>query len=353
MNNDIPLISIVLTTYNSEKIIKETLEAVVNQDFPLNTVELIIVDGGSKDNTLNIIKEFINNYVKYFYGMKLITHEKNYGVSKARNDGIKQAKGRFILILDHDVIMPKGTLSTLLHYIESSNRKVVAVIPLHNNTCKGIINTWEYVIRKGKIWKTNTITSCALVRRELFDEIGLYDESLGPPYTIYEDIELGARALSKGYEIHLLGTTEVIHDTCDGSSEIEISKKSKTSFLTLFHKGIEIIKRILNVRYIYALRKYVNSAPISEKIRWYSYSALLVLLIPAIICYVFGIIILPLIWGIATITLYFDVAHQYWNGKVPFISLIYAFTAYLWRLIRSYALLVSLISFNKLKIKYA
>ena len=249
MNNDIPLISIVLTTYNSEKIIKETLEAVVNQDFPLNTVELIIVDGGSKDNTLNIIKEFINNYVKYFYGMKLITHEKNYGVSKARNDGIKQAKGRFILILDHDVIMPKGTLSTLLHYIESSNRKVVAVIPLHNNTCKGIINTWEYVIRKGKIWKTNTITSCALVRRELFDEIGLYDESLGPPYTIYEDIELGARALSKGYEIHLLGTTEVIHDTCDGSSEVDL-QKSKTSLLTLLHKGVEIIKRILNVRYI-------------------------------------------------------------------------------------------------------
>jgi len=55
MSNDIPLISIVLTTYNSEKIIKETLKAVVNQDFPLNTVELVIVDGGSKDNTLNII----------------------------------------------------------------------------------------------------------------------------------------------------------------------------------------------------------------------------------------------------------------------------------------------------------
>ena len=149
-----------------------------------------------------------------------------------------------------------------------------------------------------------------------------------------------------------MGTTEVIHDTCDGSSEVDL-QKSKTSLLTLLHKGVEIIKRILTVRYIYALRKYVNSAPISEKIRWYSYSALLVLLIPAIICYVFGIIILPLIWGIATITLYFDVAHQYWNGKVPFISLIYAFTAYLWRLIRSYALLVSLISFNKLKIKYA
>ena len=96
MNNDIPLISIVLTTYNSEKIIKETLKAVVNQDFSLNTVELIIVDGGSKDNTLNIIKEFINNYVKYFYDMKLITHEKNYGVSKLETmESSKQKEGSY------------------------------------------------------------------------------------------------------------------------------------------------------------------------------------------------------------------------------------------------------------------
>ena len=47
-----PLITIVLTTFNSERAIEKTLKGVIEQDFPLNRVELIIVDGGSKDNTL-------------------------------------------------------------------------------------------------------------------------------------------------------------------------------------------------------------------------------------------------------------------------------------------------------------
>jgi glycosyltransferase involved in cell wall biosynthesis len=54
-----PLISIVLTTYNSEKVVERTLKGIIEQDFPLNRVELIIVDGGSKDNTLNTIETMV------------------------------------------------------------------------------------------------------------------------------------------------------------------------------------------------------------------------------------------------------------------------------------------------------
>ena len=108
MGLDVPLISIVPTTYNSEeKVIAKTLKGVVEQDFPLNGVELIVVDGGSKDNILKIVKEFVECYSKLFYDVKVVAHDKNYGVSKARNDGIKMSRGRYILVLDHDVIMPR------------------------------------------------------------------------------------------------------------------------------------------------------------------------------------------------------------------------------------------------------
>ena len=71
-----PLITIVLTTFNSERVIEKTLKDIIEQDFPLNGIELIIVNGGSKDNTLKIIKEFIKHYAKKFYDVNVIVHDK-------------------------------------------------------------------------------------------------------------------------------------------------------------------------------------------------------------------------------------------------------------------------------------
>jgi len=344
MSFDVPSISIVLTTYNSEKVIAKTLKGVVEQDFPLNRVELIVVDGGSKDNTLKIVKEFVERYSKLFYDVKVVAHDRNYGVSKARNDGIKMSRGKYILVLDHDVIMPRDTLAKLLQYLESVDKRVVVAIPLHNSTCKGVIGSWEYIIRKGRLWRTNAITSCALVRRELFDEIGLYDETLGPPHTIYEDIELGARALSKGYEIHLLGTLEVIHETCDeASSEAPTTTTKQGNIINkvkVLLRYIRVLKGVLNPRYRYALVKYLRSAPITEKIRWYTYTAVIILFIPIMILAFVGIFVPLYAWTLALTVMYIDVIHQYWNSKVLHISLAYSLIAYVWRLLRSLALII-------------
>jgi glycosyltransferase involved in cell wall biosynthesis len=344
MRFDAPLISIVLTTYNSERVVEKTLKGIIEQDFSLEKVELIVVDGGSKDNTLKIINEFVEYHVKLFYDAKVIIHDRNYGVSKARNDGIKMSGGRYILVLDHDVIMPRDTLAKLLQYLESADKKVVAIIPLHNSTCRSTIGSWEYIIRRGKIWRVNAITSCALVRRELFDEIGFYDETLGPPYTIYEDIELGARALSKGYEIHLLGTLEVVHETCDeASSEAPTTTTMQGNIINkvkVLLRYIRVLKGVMNPRYRYALVKYLRSAPITENIRWCTYIALAIPFIPIMILMFMGMFMPLYIWILASAVVYFDAVHQYWNGKVPYISLAYAFIAYVWRLIRSLALVL-------------
>jgi glycosyltransferase involved in cell wall biosynthesis len=344
VNAHAPLISIVLTTYNSEKVIEKTLRSIIEQDFLLNSAELIIVDGCSKDNTLKIIEKFIEYYAKNFYDVKVIAHDTNYGISKARNDGLKVSRGKYILILDHDVIMPRDVLAKLLQYLESIDKKVVAVIPLHNNTCKDTIRSWEYIIRKGKTWRTNAITSCALVRRELFDEIGLYDETLGPPYTIYEDIELGARALSKGYKIHLLGTLEVIHETCEEvPPKILTSAMKHCNHINKINMLLRYIKGVLNSRYSYALAKYLHSAPIIERIRWYMYVVLTMLFIPIIALLLMGIVASFYIWILTLMAVYLDVVHQYWNSKAFYISFAYAFIAYLWRLIRSLALILPFI----------
>lgn len=311
------------------------LNGILSQDFPLDRVELIIVDGCSKDSTLNILNKFISETAHMFNNVRLIVHDRNYGVSRARNDGIKASRGKYLLVLDHDVIMPSCTLKILLKYLESAGKRLAAVIPLHNTQCSSILGKWEYRIRRDKITKSNAITSCALMRRELINELGLYDESLGPPFTIYEDIEYGARALAKGYQIHVVGTVEVVHKPCNESSVHAYPT------VGVHEKLLKLIKSLNNPKYRYALRKYLHSSPIWEKLRWIAYSILVVSFIPAVAASVLlGFKMSILVWLLFAITMYFDVLRQYWNGSVPHISFAYSAVAFIWRLARSTMLLI-------------
>lgn len=89
-------VSIIIPAYNVEKYIPRTLESIKSQTF--KDIEVIVINDGSTDNTLTIVKNFLKN-VDFSY--KIIT-QKNQGVSAARNRGIKEAKGKYICFLDGD-----------------------------------------------------------------------------------------------------------------------------------------------------------------------------------------------------------------------------------------------------------
>jgi len=110
-NINYPLVSVVISTYNSASTIEPVLEALHNQDYPLKCIEVTVVDGTSIDNTVEIVKKFAGRYDHLIYDFKIIVHERNMGVSKARSDGIRASKGEFILILvDSDVVLPRTLL---------------------------------------------------------------------------------------------------------------------------------------------------------------------------------------------------------------------------------------------------
>jgi len=338
---DRPLVSIVLTTYNSERVIHKVLDSILSQDFQLNKIELIVVDDGSKDNTVSIIKSFIEVNAHKFYDVRLIVHDKNYGVSRARNDGIRLARGNYILILDHDVILLKDTLNRLLEYLESSHIKISAVIPLHKDICSNFLRKWEYRIRKNRVTRGNAITSCALIKRDLISEAGFYDETLGPPFTIYEDIEYGARVLAKGYEIHIVGFIEVLHDACEESKGNITTLQYKYDLYAFMKKLITSLKSLSQSRYRYALKKYIRSLPLREKLRWIIYSGLILLTIPSLmLSLTIGSYLPLLMWAFLTILTYMDVLKYYWSVSVPHISLAYSAVAFAWRLLRSIMLII-------------
>jgi len=337
-----PLISIVLTTFNSEKVIVETLNGILHQGFPLNLVELIIIDDGSRDSTLKIVQKFIAEYGNLFNNVKLIIHEKNYGVSRARNDGLKASKGDYILILDHDVIMNENTLRVLYGYLSNAPQKVAAVVPLHINVCGSRLTKWFEKIASGKIMKTNAVTSCCLIRRQVVDEVGYYDETLGPPFTIYEDIEYGARVMRRGYEIHLLGHHSVLHYTCEDieSSGEKLTRNAVSGFGQLF-TIMGKIKSIYKCRYYFALRKYIRSLPLKHKTMWFIYATLGVLsfTLPIISIRPLGILITFSLLILAFIS----VLREYWNPRTLHLSLAYSIIALTWRIIRATTLPLNLL----------
>ena len=97
MQNSNVVISIILCCYNSEKYLEETLQSIVDQTY--KNWELIIVNDGSRDNTLNILNEFINN--NKHLRITLI-NQTNQGLAESRNNAIKIANSKWISIIDHD-----------------------------------------------------------------------------------------------------------------------------------------------------------------------------------------------------------------------------------------------------------
>lgn len=188
-----PEISVIIPTYNRLDFLKEAVKSVQEQSY-LN-FELIVVDDGSTDGT----SEFLENAV-----VKSIIQE-NRGVSVARNAGIRVAKGKYITFLDSDDSWQKNKLQRQVEFMTTHTdamvcytdeiwiRKGVRVNPKKKH---GKHSGWIFE----KCLPLCIVSpSSAFMRKEFFEEIGLFDESL----PACEDYDLWLRA-SLQFEFHYI-----------------------------------------------------------------------------------------------------------------------------------------------------
>jgi len=173
-----PKVSVIIPTYNREKMVKNAIRSVLNQTF--SDFEIVIIDDASTDNTESVIKSIHDNRIRY------IRHEKNKGGSAARNTGIIEARGEYIALLDSDDVWLKeklekqidvmekselrpGVVYSGVNYIDSHGRLKGPVIPFF----KG--NIYSYLLEENIVLGGG---STALIRKDCFDEVGLFDENL-------------------------------------------------------------------------------------------------------------------------------------------------------------------------------
>ena len=183
------MISIVIPLYNKEKSITATLESVLAQSY--TDYELIIVDDGSTDNSLNVVKEFVGQIDnRWIDDILTLIFKKNGGVCSARNRGILEAKGEYVALLDGDDIWNRDYLVEQvkmirdfpeavmwgINFAETNNgklvRKLATALP---EGYRGYVE--NYFQMPGRI-SDLFCSSSVVIRKDTFDKVGMFDERI-------------------------------------------------------------------------------------------------------------------------------------------------------------------------------
>jgi len=114
-----PLVSVIMPSYNHERFVSEAIESILNQT--LDDLELIIIDDASKDNSRRIIEDFSKKDNR----IKTIFHERNMGIARTVNDGIEAATGKFIAFTASDDLWVKDKLEKQLKILEQKENAVL------------------------------------------------------------------------------------------------------------------------------------------------------------------------------------------------------------------------------------
>ncbi len=224
-------LSIVLTTLNTETLIKKSLETIFSDIDELKSAyEIIVIDNASEDNTVKILE-------KEFPAVRLIANKTNRGAAPARNQGILTSSGRYLLFLDADTFITSKAIATMLQVIKSSAdygavgcrlffadkrpQPSVGIFPTLSSELfqafflhklfKGksierfTLNGWNDASQREVDWLS---LACLLARHQTIDSVGLLDERY---FYGAEDSDWCYRMWEKSWKVVFTPEADAIH----------------------------------------------------------------------------------------------------------------------------------------------
>ena len=305
-SRDLPLVTVIVPVYNQEKYIAQCINSLLNQDYPPEKLEIIVVDNNSEDNTSQILKVYREKGVK-------ILEESKRGPAATRNKGIKESKGEIIAFIDADCEASPSWLKCLIEGLRENKADAVAGI---SSFCgkKGYVakvlekRGFDSLMRnfsESHKWIGWAPTRNFAVKKEILKRLGGFCEEFTHPAD--EDIDLCLRMQKNGYRIRFVSEAKVFHHRADYLTLrksikkcfwegffhflllLKFPEKRRTSFFTpllLFLFFLLILRAIFLIPFsplsilspfifliFYLLFNYLSSLPCIRKTPFYTLSS--------------------------------------------------------------------------------
>ena len=255
MRKKLPLVTVVVPSYNHEEFIEETIESIINQTY--KNIELIVIDDGSVDNSVDIIKNLSYKYKFIFI------HRENKGLAATLNEGIDLSNGKYFSICASDDKFSLNKISQQIKFMEESKNENIAGVFGYVEMIPNIKKKYNKVILKKETYSflkvsmhkfylpapTNFYLKKALIKVNGFDED-----------TILEDWSIYLKLTYAGYNLVRLPYILTYYRKHDKNISNNISKMDyarkklikKYSFLSYYKI---ILKRMEYVTMIHYLKR--------------------------------------------------------------------------------------------------
>ena len=260
-------LSIIIVNYNTRALLQDCLQSLMNTEG--RNCEVLVVDNASADGSTGMVE---NN----FPGVVLVRNRENAGFARANNQGMKLARGKYLLLLNSDTVVRPGALGVMEDFLRSNPGVGAVTCKLLNTdgTIQASISnrpgpvllffrllgvsrlisgdrTRRWLSRTCGFFLGKTIRSyltpyaadnspaeienisgaCMMLRREAMDQIGLLDEGF---FMYFEDMDYCVRLQNAGWKMYYLPQGEIVH-LGGGSSGGRMRNYSVHSYRALFH----------------------------------------------------------------------------------------------------------------------
>ena len=260
-------VTVVIPNYKGEAYLRPCVESLLAGTGL--EMDVIIVDNGSRDGCVEEVR-------RLYPQVECVCLDQNYGFCKAVNIGIRKAETPYVFLLNNDTLVCKGAVEALLASVKKDRRifSVEAKMIQYQDRTKidsagTFYNAFGWAYARGKDRPADqyrkrgpVFSACAgaaMYRREVFEEIGLFDEE---HFAYLEDVDVGYRARIAGYRNVYEPMARIIHvgSAASGSRHNEFKVRlSARNNLYLIYKNMPVLQILLNLPFLLAgfLVKYL------------------------------------------------------------------------------------------------